>query len=163
TGAPPTRWLGPATPQRHRAGRRPAPACGVPTAHLPSGRRPGVAPISCRPALPPAQRLAQVMLQVIDVIHEQPRQGDFRTAADPTGRPPALLRHAPGDVQQVRVVGPPQVDQFRPPGRLVALDADPLLLLVAGEVLPGGDLAPDEALVVVRGRVDQVADDFLLG
>lgn len=66
-------------------------------------------------------------------------------------------------MQQVRVVGTPQVDQVGPPGRLVALDAHPLLLLVAGEVLPGGNLTPDEALVVVRGRVDQVADDLLLG
>src|SRR5262249_6523209 len=100
------------------------------------------------------------MLQVIDVIDEQPGQGDFGPAADPTGRTPALFRHAPGDVEQVRVERPPEVDQVGPAGRLVALDADPLLLLVAGEVLPGSDLAPDEALVVVRGRVDQVAEDF---
>src|SRR5581483_7593025 len=84
-------------------------------------------------------------------------------AADSTRRTPALLRHAAGDMQKVRVVGPPQVDQVAPPGRLVALDAHPLLLLVAGEVLPRSELAPHEALVVVRGRVDQVADDLLPG
>jgi len=62
----------------------------------------------------------------------------------------------------VGVGGPPQVDQVCPPGRLVVLDAHPPPLLVAGELLTGGDLASDEAVVVVRGRVDQVADDLLL-
>src|SRR5215831_19698939 len=102
----PTRWYAPARPQRLRAGRRLAPACGQPLARPPSGRQPDVTPISCRPAFPPAQHLAQVMLQVIDVIDEQPGQGDFGPAADPTGRTPALFRHAPGDVEQVRVERP---------------------------------------------------------
>jgi hypothetical protein len=114
-------------------------AFAKPPARLRSGRQPGVPPISCRPAFPPAQHLPQVMLQVIDVIDEQPGQGDFGPATDPTGRTPAVLRHAIGDVQEVRVVGPPQVDQVGPLGTLVALDADPLLLLIAEEMLPGGD------------------------
>jgi hypothetical protein len=83
----------------------------------------------------------------------------FRTA----GRTLALLRHALRNMEQMRVVGPPQVDQVGPPSRLVALEADPPLLLVGGEILSRGDLPPHEALVVVGGRVDQVADDLLPG
>src|SRR5262249_23897998 len=73
------------------------------------------------------------------------------------------LRHAAEDMEEVGVVSPPQFDQVGPAGGLVVLEADPLLLLVAGKVLSGGDLAAHEALVVVRGRVDQVAEDFLAG
>src|SRR5262245_17297104 len=123
-------------PQPLRAGRRPGTGCGSPPGRPPSGRRPGAAPISCRLALPAAQHLAQVMLQVIDVVLEQPSQSDFGPACDPPGRTLTLLRHALGDVEQVRVVGSPQVDQVGPASALVVLKADPLLLVVAGEVLP---------------------------
>lgn len=88
---------------------------------------------------------------MIDVIYEQLGQGHFVSTADPTRRRLPGLGHAPGNMEQVRVVRPPEVDQVVPTGCVVILDADPLLLLVAGEVLPGGDLAPYEALVVVRG------------
>jgi len=89
------------------------------------------------------------MLQVIDVIHEQLRQGDFAAAANTAGRTLSLLGHAPSNMEQVGVVGPPEVDEVGPLSRLLVLDADPLLLLVAGEVLPVGNLAPHKALVVV--------------
>jgi hypothetical protein len=61
------------------------------------------------------------MLQVIDVIDEQPNQSDFGSAPDPASRKLTLLRHALGDVEQMSVVRPSQVDQIRPSGRLVAL------------------------------------------
>src|ERR1700733_2464222 len=68
------------------------------------------------PRFPTGPHLPQVMLQVIDVIHEQPGQGDFRPAPDPAGSALPLLRHAPGDVEDVRVVSPPKVDKIGPPG-----------------------------------------------
>ena len=74
---------------------------------------------------------------MIDVIDEQPGQGNCLPAPNTTGRTLALFRHAADDVEDVRVVSPPEVDQIGPPGTLVVLEEDPLPLLVAGEVLPG--------------------------
>jgi regulator of RNase E activity RraA len=59
---------------------------------------------------------------VIDVIHEQPSQGDFLAAPDPAGHTLALLRHAPGDVEDVRIIGPSEVDQTGA-GELFATEA----------------------------------------
>src|SRR5690242_6834853 len=103
------------------------------------------------------------MLQVIDVGDEQPGQSNLVFALDPAGRTWAFFRHAPDNVEQVPVVGLPEIDESVPPGGLVILEADPLFLGVAWEVLSTCDLTPHEALVIVRGRVDQVADYFFLG
>ena len=66
-------------------------------------------------------------------------------------------------MDEVGVRGLPEGDQVVPGGGLVVLHADPLFLVVGGEVVGAGDLAVNETLVVVEGGVDQVADDFFLG
>jgi hypothetical protein len=54
------------------------------------------------------------MLQVINVIHEKPGQGNFSPAPDLASGPLAFLGQALGDVDQVGVVSPPQINQVVP-------------------------------------------------
>src|SRR5262249_15582156 len=65
-------------------------------------------------------------------------------------------------MEQMGVVRSPEVNQVIPSGALVLLDADPPLLIVAWKILPLGKLPTHKALVIIRGRVDQVAEDFFL-
>src|SRR2546421_12097635 len=102
------------------------------------------------------------MLQVVDVICKQPGQGDFAPATDLAGCTLPFLRHTLGDVKKVGVVCPPEVNQVAPSSSLVVLDADPRLLVITWEILSTSNLTPHEALMIVRGRVNQVADDLLL-
>ena len=64
-------------------------------------------------------------------------------------------------VGEVTVEREPEGDNFRPGEQVEALQADPVVLLVTGEVQLGIDLQSDEALQIVVGRVDEMADDLL--
>jgi hypothetical protein len=57
----------------------------------------------------------------------------------------------------------PQVDEVRPRFGGVRLAVHPALLFVARNLQASGELGADEALVVVRRRIDQVPEELLLG
>src|ERR1051326_4043860 len=57
----------------------------------------------------------------------------------------------------MQVEAAPQGDEQRPRLLFVSLRAHPLLLFIAGEDQVVRELRADETLVVVRGRVNQVA------
>jgi hypothetical protein len=45
---------------------------------------------------------------------------------------------------------------------LVSLDSNPLIAVIAGQIDLWGHLESNESLVIVRGGVDQMTDDFLI-
>src|ERR1051326_361622 len=61
----------------------------------------------------------------------------------------------------MQVEAAPQGDEQRPRLLFVSLRAHPLLLFIAGEDQVVRELRADETLVVVRGRVNQVAQYLL--
>ncbi len=119
-----------------------------------------------------ASILADVMLQVADVVaherverrravagHRLPRQ---LVEVVPRVLPePDALGHRAHDPCEVQVVRLPEVHEFRPRRRLVVLARHPLVLVVGQEDEVGLPRGPDEALVIVGRRVDQVPDHLL--
>src|SRR5262249_42100530 len=61
----------------------------------------------------------------------------------------------------MKIVSSPQVHQIRPLPSGVAVSFHPALLVVALPAIRVTDLAPDEPLVVVGGRIDQVPPQSL--
>ena len=66
-------------------------------------------------------------------------------------------------VGEVAVEGEEEAEDFRPGFEVEALEADALVLLIAGEGELGRELEADEALEVVGAGVDEVADGLLGG
>ena len=64
-------------------------------------------------------------------------------------------------VRNVMIEGLPEEDEVGPLALLIVLNGDPVILLVTGEHQVILQLRADETSVVVRRRVDQVADDLL--
>src|SRR5262245_49334605 len=109
----------------------------------------------------PLEDLLQVMVEVADVVLHVVAQheGLVLARADPVLV--AARGHLRHHVQQVAIVGAPQLDDRLPRLLGVLLHGDPSLLLVGREVDLLGELAAHEALVVVAGRVHEVAEDLL--
>lgn len=98
---------------------------------------------------------------MVNVVHEERRQCDPLAATDPAQVVAVARRHVFDNVKQVGVVTVPEGNQRVPVGVLVRLEPYPRLMLIAGELAPIGQLPPYETLVVVRCRIDQVADDLV--
>jgi len=71
--------------------------------------------------------------------------------------------HRVDDASQLCIEITPQFQQFFPCSVLVVLDSDPVyvVLSIVGEGELFNQLKPDKALVVVGGRINQMANDFL--
>src|SRR5512146_335625 len=120
------------------------------------------------------QDLGNVMLQMADVIaHEVlesrglvPRHGlpcDFVKVVTGPRPLPSGCRHRLDHSGEMEVEEAPQPDEVRPRGSLIALRRYPRLLLVTRKHEIVHELGADKALMVVRGGIDQVADDLLRG
>src|SRR5215813_8340521 len=119
------------------------------------------------------ENLSEVMLQMRDVVLHKvlERRRLFGGHGAPgevvqvVPRPTLLSdrrRNRRDDTREVKVERMPETDQLRPRRILVTLGGDPLFLTVAGKDQVIGELSTHETLVVVGGRVDQVAE-LLLG
>ena len=98
-----------------------------------------------------------------DVIDHDVRKGDRRAAADRDRRLEGGFSRVAHDVEEVAVEGRPEGDQVGPGLGDVVLRGNPGLLVIAGVVDRRGDLAANEALMIVAGGVDEVAEHFFLG
>jgi hypothetical protein len=134
-------------------------------------RDPGARYESRRARSRAAQRLIQVMPEVADVVLEEvlERRRLIARHRAPGELVQVVLRALPHalllgdrvhDVRKMEVHRPPLLDELGPRPFLVTLHADPRVLVVAREHEVVGELRADEALVVVRGRVDHVPHDF---
>jgi len=104
--------------------------------------------------------LAEVVVEVGDVIGEDEAEGEGLALEEPCVREAAGVGVLDG-VGEVAVEGEEEGEDLGPREEIVALEADPVVLLVAGEGKLGVDLKADEALEVVVAGVDEVADGLL--
>ena len=105
--------------------------------------------------------LREVVAEMPHVVLGQVTEGYGSLPSDRAAAIERLCGHARDHVGQVRVQSRPQRDQVGPAPVLVGLQAHPRLLLVAGKLQRLGDLRPDETLVVVGRRIDEVSQDLL--
>lgn len=103
-----------------------------------------------------------MMVEVADVVDEDEAEGEALVVVQPDVGEGCGVGVLDG-VGEVTVEREPEGDDFGPGKQVEALQADPIVLLVAGEVELGSKLQADEALQVVVGRVDEVADGLLRG
>ena len=106
-----------------------------------------------------AGQLAEVVFEVGDVVDEHEAEGDLFSFVMPDVREAGGVGVLDG-VGEVAVEGEEEGEDLGPGQEVVALEGDPLGLLVAGEDELGRELEADEALVVVGAGVDEVADGF---
>src|SRR4051794_10234466 len=102
-----------------------------------------------------------MMLHVIDVIFDEEMKRDRGCAANAAGDVGKFLRDAGNHLGEMEVIQSPEFLEVRPVGTRVALGAGPAFLLVSGRVELALEDGPDETLMVIAGRVDEVADGFL--
>lgn len=107
------------------------------------------------------QQLQQVVLEVDDVIVHQKLQSEAVTFAQLACIAQGFRRNLVNEPRQMQIVGTPQSYQRHPVGVLITLDAHPSFLLIFRQAQVIGKLQTYKALVVVRGRIDQVAQHFL--
>jgi hypothetical protein len=104
-----------------------------------------------------------MMREMCDVVVCEEFEGDGIVRADAAGGLELGCGQMRDHVGEEAVVGGPESDELEPVGGLEMLGADIAILVVAGKVedrLKGG---ADETLVVVGGRVDEVAEELLAG
>src|SRR2546423_1763007 len=106
------------------------------------------------------KHLLQMVLEMADVIFDDKAERHRLAAADRAGNVELVGRNAYDDAQQVQVVGLPERDQIAPRGIGVAVALDPGFLLIAGKGVRAVELGANESLVVVGGRIDEVAEQL---
>src|SRR5688572_14361039 len=107
--------------------------------------------------------LFQVMAQMGQIVLDQKPQRDGIAGADAARHVQHAVWYASNRVGQMTIVERPELDQVQPGTALRVLRAHPGVLLVSGKDETAAKLRADEALMVVRRRVDQMAEDFLEG
>ena len=103
--------------------------------------------------------LAEMVAEVGDVVLDEEAEGERAVGGVPEAREVGGV-DVLDDVGEVEVDDAPGFEELVPAAEVVALDGDPGLLRVAGEMEVGVELEADETLVVVVGGVDEVADDL---
>jgi len=104
-----------------------------------------------------------MVLQMREVIGRQFFQCHHRIASDPARSFSFLFRHSCQDVGQEPVVRGPECGQVAPAGVLIAFHANAAGLIVTRPSQLVLKLRANEALVVVRRRIDQVAQYLFAG
>src|SRR5215475_5081359 len=64
---------------------------------------------------------------------------------------------------QLRVVSAPEFNDVRPWTILVALDTNPFVTVITRQINASSELQTYKPLMVIRGRIDQVSQNFFLG
>ena len=101
------------------------------------------------------------MAQVYDVVFHEETERHRRSRANLAGCIECRRRDPANDPRQVMVVETPELDEFEPVRVTIAIGADPVVLLVTRKLQFRGLLSPDKTLVVVGGRIQQMAEDLL--
>src|SRR5450755_41750 len=102
------------------------------------------------------------MVEMVQVARDEDWERHRGLPADCTFVGPCGLRNVPDDVQQVAVEQQPKVDDVGPSLRAVALDRNPGFLPVSRKINARFDQGAHNALMVVGGGIDEVAEDLLL-
>lgn len=106
-------------------------------------------------------QVIKVVAHVTKVIFDKLSEGHRFSFADIAWRELGILRSVMDHMAQVFVVGHPEVDQGRPGYVIVALNGDPLVLVVNGKINRNPAYGPHNPLVVVRSRIDQMPQNLL--
>jgi hypothetical protein len=106
--------------------------------------------------------LAKVVIHMADVVRKDKCERKAFAIVQPD------VEEAPGVgvldcVGEVEIEGEEEGENFRPGFEVESLEADALVLLVAGECEFRRELHADEALEIVGAGVDEVADGLLRG
>src|SRR5436305_1538167 len=101
-----------------------------------------------------------MVLEMADVIFDDEAERHRLAAADRAGDIELVGWDACDDTQQVQVVSLPERHQIAPRGIGVAVALDPGFLLIAGKGFRAVELSANEALMVVGGRIDEVAEQL---
>src|SRR5688572_18742531 len=104
-----------------------------------------------------------MMPEVDHVVLYQKAQRDELVRLDLARHRQCGLRNTPHRVRQVVVVQRPELDQLEPGAILITLRTHPCILLVPWEDEAIGLLRPNESLMIVCRRIDQVSEDFFDG
>ena len=102
--------------------------------------------------------LGQVVPEMVDVVGSKEPEGNGRVGLDAAHLVLCIVRDVRDDMGKVPIVGRPELDEIAPGARVVVLHLDPVILGVAWKVKVARLLRSDEALVVIRCRVDEVAE-----
>ncbi len=105
--------------------------------------------------------LIQMMLEMIDVAHDQLAKRHRSFIADAAYGPELFLRDPPDYVDKMHVVVQPESQQRYPTCRGVGLRVHPHIAIVVRPRQLRLRERPDEALVVVRRGIDEVSQDLL--
>src|SRR5690242_10706830 len=87
-------------------------------------------------------------------------KGDFIEGVFISRLRQSVFGNTRNNVQQMDIVGAPQLDEIRPWSIRILLRVDPFVSVVTGERKIVGRLCAYKALVIVGGGVDQVAEDL---
>ena len=98
-----------------------------------------------------------------NVIIGDPAEGGWRIVADAARDLCGVLWQMADHVGEKTVVCGPEIDEEIPVNFGEVLQIDERILIVAGKGQAALQSSADKALMVVRGRVEQVAEDFLFG
>src|SRR5262245_28782998 len=103
-----------------------------------------------------------MVLQMNNVVaHDEFQIEIFAVRGVPNVTEGALV-HVTDEPGELNVVRSPKIDDLFPWPILVALRANPLVAVVARQVDAVDELQACESLVIVRRRIDQMTEDFLL-
>jgi elongation factor P len=106
------------------------------------------------------EELLEVVFEVRDVVEDEVGEGHGGVVPDGAGGFGFVGRDVGDDVGDVEIEAGPEGDELGGIGSGVVLDGDVGGLVVAGEIETGLGEGADEALVVVGGGVDEVAEEF---
>jgi hypothetical protein len=107
--------------------------------------------------------LPEVVLLVGDVVGDEEFECEGSVVSDLAGRAEAFGGDAADDGAQQLVICVPPVEQGAPGDLGVTVRIDPFPLPIAGSDVGAVDGGAHEALMVVGGRVEHVAEDLFAG
>lgn len=102
-----------------------------------------------------------MVFQVSNVVRHHEFERHWIVPADPDWIPAAILRGPFHQVQQMAVVGEPKRDEIGPRPILIVLRGDPGFLRISNHRKLILKLCSYEPVVIVGGRIEEVAEDFL--
>ena len=87
---------------------------------------------------------------------------DFRKVVARSRTPPSLLRGCLHDTRELKIECSPECHEVLPRRLGIAPDSDPVFLRIPRKNKIVLQLSANESLMIVRRRIDQVADDLLV-
>jgi len=104
-----------------------------------------------------------MVFQMAHIVDRQEFERHGVVIADPAGVLPVGTGNRLYQMEKMAIIGAPERYQITPGKHFIVLDRDPLFLGIAGHDDPALDLRADEAVVIVGGRIKQMAEDLFAG